>query len=469
MNKQNLHKRHQTWFVRLTVPPHLRATIGRRELIRTTKTADLATANRVKHSILAELKGQLQAAELNRELPKESTQYVLAAAHEARAAVLAGTPAEDAEMGLDASIENHLDVLRKQRGVDGEGDPLVSDTHASVIRMAHRVFAGEKLTLLSSQVENYLAEVRPVLRNQTVMEKVRALSEFQDWLKHDVDVSTVTRKMAGSFVTEVLMRRQVSAGTTKGTISHLSALWTWLCDRGFTESNPWERQGRTLKVSKRGKEAKLRPWTDAELLKLLKAMPKEDPLFALTALAAYTGARREEVCLLRKEDVQDNALMIREGKSAAAVRAVPIHPVIKPLVARLAKQTSDGYLIPGLLTGGLDDKRGHLLGKRFGYFIRSEGFTDSAVNFHSLRRAFINRCEIAGVPRDTVKLIVGHDRDDLTYGGYSPGVPLAELAKATAKATFGELDEYVKDAANGVKVDANKSHRRPTRRKGHSK
>jgi hypothetical protein len=47
-----LSKRRQTWFVRLVVPPLLRATVGRRELIRTTKTHDLAVANRVKHASL---------------------------------------------------------------------------------------------------------------------------------------------------------------------------------------------------------------------------------------------------------------------------------------------------------------------------------------------------------------------------------------------------------------------------------
>ncbi|HEX3912873.1 MAG TPA: hypothetical protein VHW71_05150 [Steroidobacteraceae bacterium] len=42
----------------------------------------------------------------------------------------------------------------------------------------------------------------------------------------------------------------------------------------------------------------------------------------------------------------------------------------------------------------------------------------------------------AGVPVSTVKLIVGHDRKDLTYGGYSP-------RREPAGADDGRLEGYL--------------------------
>jgi len=466
MKTENLIKRRLGWYARVVVPPQLRSVVGKRELIKTLQTRDVVEANRRKHQVIADLKDVITKAEMSRDLPRESTEYVLQAAREAHAAVLAGADADAAELGLDASIENHLELLRKQRGEDSEGDPLVSATHASAVRLAHKVFAGDQMTLLSSQVQRYLTEVRAGVRKQTVADKKRAISDFQHWLKHDVEVSTVTRKVAGSYLTEQLMRRQVSPATTRSTLSHISSLWVWMEGRGIVDVNPWTRLGGTLTVSTRGTRGPRRPWTDDELLKLLKATPKDDPLFPLTALAVYTGMRREEVCLLRKDDVQGNALTVREGKTAAAVRTVPIHPVIRSLVTRLAKQTKDGYLIPGLLTGGADDKRGHLLGKRFGNHIRSVGFDDPALCYHTFRNSFIHRCELGGVPETTAKLLVGHSRKaSLTYGnasgGYSPGLNLPELSKAMAKVTFGPLDAYLKGAASAVKVNANKSRRRP--------
>ncbi|HEY2783329.1 MAG TPA: DUF6538 domain-containing protein [Steroidobacteraceae bacterium] len=467
MNTEHLRKRNNVWFVRVVIPPHLRQHMGKRELIRTTKTHDLAVANRRKHQMLADIQAMIAQADMARTMPKESSEYVLAAAREARASVLAGTAMADAELGLDATIENHLELLRKQNGEDDEGNPKIGAAHENVIRLAHKELAGQTLGLLSVQVKAYLNELRHAerpLRNQTIREKERAFSEFQAWLVHDVEVDTITRAMAGQYRTEKLVTKQVSAQTTKGTLSHFSALWTWLMDeRGLVESNPWARMG-GKKESKRGKEKSRRPWTDAELLALMKVIPKDDALFPLAAIAAYTGARREEICLLRKADVDGNVFKIREGKSHAAVREVPIHSAIRPIVARLVKTSTDDYLIPGLLTGGMDEKRGHLLGKRFGYFIRHNGFPDTKLKFHTFRNTVSQRFEAAGVPLPVAKQIIGHERDDLTYGTYSDGIGTKELTKTMAKLTYGALDEYMQGAAGKVKVET-RSHRRPTRRK----
>jgi integrase len=468
MSKEHLQRRRDTWYVRLAVPPDLQAIIGRRELIRTTRAHDLSAANRAKHDILTDLQGELNAARLNLTLPKESSDYVQAAAREAREAVKRGLVSEsDAERGLDATIEKHLDLLREKHGADPTtGDPVIPDAHVEAIQHAHEIFAGNDRSL-SVHAETYLAEISKELRKQTVLDKRKAIGEFRKWLGRDVDIATISKRIAGRYLSEVLLKRSVAPKTTLTTLSNLSALWTRFDGLGLIEVNPWAGLGKNITVSTRGKRGARRPWTDAELLTLMKSIDKSDPLFPLTALAVYSGMRREEVCLLRTDDIEGNALMVREGKSAAAVRAVPIHPTIRPLVTRLAKQTKDGYLIPGLLTGGADAKRGHLLGKRFGYHIRRIGITDKALCFHTLRNAFIHRTEVAGIPASTVKLIVGHERDDLTFGsargGYSPGLNLPELTAAMQKVTFGPLDAYLKEAAGKVKVDATISHRRPNR------
>ena len=84
--------------------------------------------------------------------------------------------------------------------------------------------------------------------------------------------------------------------------------------------------------------------------------------------------RREEIARLTVADViEDGALVVREGKTAAVVRRIPIHPVLQPLIDRLIATSNDGYLIPGLLTGGADSKRGHYLGKRFSHIRRKLG------------------------------------------------------------------------------------------------
>jgi integrase len=182
-------------------------------------------------------------------------------------------------------------------------------------------------------------------------------------------------------------------------------------------------------------------------------------------LGAYTGMRREEIAELRVSDIEHGALTVRAGKTRAAVRCVPIHPVIKTLVDQLASTTTDAYLIPGLLTGGRDHRRGHFAGKRFSRLLRSAGLTDPALVFHSLRKSFTQRCEAAAIPESTTKLLIGHSRrSSLTYGdldtGYSPGLQLDALKKAITGVTFGPLDALVKKLSATVKV-TKKSTRRP--------
>lgn len=464
-----LKRRRQTWFARVTIPQHLRATMGREEIVRTLSTRDLSVAKRKLHAVLAEIQRDIAAAEANVVLSPESAEYVLQAAREARAAVDKGLMTEGAaEVALDMTVEKQLDLLREKYGVDDEGDPLIDEGQTRAIKLARRVFAGEPVTVLSAQAEAHLTEIASSIRRTTLASKRKALQAFRDWLGTDMEVTAVTRKVAGRYLTDSLMKRQRAAKTTKTELSHISSCWNWMLARGVVEANPWLRMGSSLPTNRRGTEAPRRPWTDAEVLQLIKNTPTEDPLWSLSALALYTGARIEELCSLKVADVVGNVLRIREGKSSAAVRDVPVHSTIAQLVQRLVKTASDGWLIPGLLTGGRDARRSAGASKRFGYHLRRGlKLTDTALTFHSLRHSFVNRCEVAGVPLTTTALIVGHAgaRGGLTYGqkgsSYSGGLPIAELAKAVEKVSYGAADALVKRTSGRVKITV-RSHRRQT-------
>ena len=56
-------------------------------------------------------------------------------------------------------------------------------------------------------------------------------------------MATVTRKMAGAFVSEVLVASGRKQATINRIISSLSALWRWLVKRGVVEANPWVGPG----------------------------------------------------------------------------------------------------------------------------------------------------------------------------------------------------------------------------------
>jgi integrase len=187
-------------------------------------------------------------------------------------------------------------------------------------------------------------------------------------------------------------------------------------------SNIWSLISSTLPTSKRGGVQTVhRPWAEEELQKLFTETDAGDPIWSVAALSLYGGFRIEEVCQLKVADFKDGALRVRVTKSDAGVRAVPVHPVIAPMVKQLAKTSTDGYLLPGLLIAGRDAKRSVYLSKRAAYHLREVlGFGDKAHVVHGLRHTFTSACERAGIPLSTAQLLVGHSRrGSITYG--APG------------------------------------------------
>lgn len=463
MNTANLKRRHQSWYARLRVPPALQPVLGKSELVRSLHTRDLAEANRRKHAVLADMHASLERARMEAALPRDSAEAVIASARRMADAVKAGEMSqEDADEALSAEVEINLAAATRRYGSDREtGHPLVPEAHARALQLAHKVLAGGEVAPLADTITVYLKERRPHINRQTYADKERQLKELSEWLG-PCEVASVTKRSAGRYLTEKLLAKGHAPKTVKDTLSNLSAFWTWMEGRGLVEFNIWKGMSGTVKASTRGVAPKRRPWTDEELLKLLKGIPEGDPLLPMVAIAAYTGMRREEIASLRVEDVtEDGALLVREGKSEAAVRRVPMHPVILPLVKSLQDTSTDGFLVPGLLTGGTDKRRGHYAGKRFTHVKGKLGFTDPALVFHTLRNAFMQRAEEGGVPESTTKLIVGHSRrGNITYGLYSPGLKFEALSDAVGKVTYGAADDYVRRSGNGILVIKRSSRRR---------
>ena len=92
-------------------------------------------------------------------------------------------------------------------------------------------------------------------------------------------------------------------------------------------------------------------------------------LLDLIMLGLYTGARIEELCQLRVEDVvvEDNcrALRITKSKTLAGTRLVPINPSISDLVDKLVATSKDNFLIFSKSKNQYDE-RSTKLSRRFG-------------------------------------------------------------------------------------------------------
>lgn len=308
--------------------------------------------------------------------------------------------------------------------------------------------------LLSELLPAYLKEITEDLTKQTIDEKKRHLEEYKKWLKHDLPLSKlIDQKRAFDYLNTYLLPSDNHSSTKQKKLRNIDAFFKWCGSRGYCYSNPFSGlQVKTVRGKKGGSKKNRRAWKDDELSVLFDGLAKDAisanmksarnnarKLIAMSTIAAYSGMRIGEICGLRvNEDVTDDVFSIHEGKNDSAVRIVPMHPVIRPLVKSLVEHSTDGYLISELSPGGPDGKRMWHIQKAFGRRKTALGFGSELV-FHSFRSSFITKLKHAGVPIILLKETVGHTIDDITVGHYGEDMLIKDKQDAVNKVSY-EVD-----------------------------
>jgi integrase len=175
-------------------------------------------------------------------------------------------------------------------------------------------------------------------------------------------------------------------------------------------------------------EAKVRPSsyavpTEDEVRAMLNL---DDPVIGNVLLVCLlSGMRAGEAAGLVREDlvpkgnlgtffhVRPNSL--RELKTDAAERMVPVHAELEPVLSRLP---ASGPLFPDLSVNDIT--------KGFAKVRQALGFDRAGLVFHSTRKWFITQCERTGVPEHFTASLVGHasarSGNGITYSIYSAGI-----------------------------------------------
>jgi integrase len=423
-----LKRRGQTWFVRVQIPQHLwKAAGGKREYVKTLKTGDLSEANRRKHPYIAAFKQRITALERQKGAAQAPAELV---------------DLYEKALALRETMQKYEGkVLHYEGGnpdmpyyatdeflgqISDEAKDLADEYGDKVATAFYKIAKGEG-TLLTSQVDTWLAEQGATITAQTSAQHRTVIRAFADWAGSGVLIEDVTQRYAGQFVSRLLSPASgLSRKTARRYVSSLSSFWRWLRARGLATENPWREQD-LGKKSTRGETPKRRQWTDEALAKVLSGAytPRYTAtLHDLVRLALVTGARLDELCALKTSDTQKRGdgwwITIEEGKTEAARREVPIHDSAAHVVERRSKASSN-FLFEKLVPGGPDKKRSWNVSKAFGHYTQKLDLGDNRQTFHSLRNTFVEVMEAAEVPESTIKLIIGHARPSLTFGGYSKG------------------------------------------------
>lgn len=414
----NLELRGKIWWAYRTVPPKLRAIVGKRTLRRSLATSDLAEAQQLKLQALADFAAELDHAR------RTGTCKTDPVAHHAR------------------EMQGFLTDV-----VGADGRPASSSMRAALITLeAHKVelqfgkpAAKRFATLIAdpkeSQLDVHLAEFQAQSRAtpKTQAEQRTALRRLLAW-KPSLTLTNLDRRTASQYVAQALTFTD-SPVTKNKQITCLSSYWRWLQRKGYVDDNPW--RGQFLPKGRPGERLQERPFSDVEVETLL-AGPAEPRLADTMRIAALSGMRIDEICMLRVRDCVHGLFTIRKAKTAAGIRQVPIHPALNDIVAvRTSGKAADEFLIHELGPAPKADAvraRSDPLGKQFVRHRRDlkvddvlEGRRRSLVNFHSFRRWFVTKAEHAGQPPWVIESVVGHKRTGMTLGVYSAGSSLAQL------------------------------------------
>lgn len=223
-----------------------------------------------------------------------------------------------------------------------------------------------------------------------------------------------------------------------------NAFWKWAMkyDARWREVfkgavSPFERHDVPLLKGKEAREAKRREFTLEDMSKLHAAAQEagNGPLADLIQLGYYTGARISELCRLRTEHVISvdgvTSLDIEDSKSEAGIRVVPLHPEIAELVARLAKDSLDGFLVVTAFVGKRGDRTG-AIGKQFGALKKRLGYGDKHV-FHSIRGTAVTQLARHDVSYPMICELVGHQTKTVTFDTYSAGFSSKQKLDAISK------------------------------------
>lgn len=417
-------KRGEYYSARLVIPVKLRSILGRNEFKKSLGTTSRKEAALLAAPLVLNWKQLIQQAKtdgitsrakaLRRDLAAVDDDDII---DDDEASAIA------ASIIIEAEIEEHI--------LGGRAIESITSKRQRDAAKAFYDIASGQVKLLDDHVDGWLASIVH-LKLRTINQRNRDVTAF---LKEET-AKIPTRESVAAWI-----RASYAQGdkSVKRKLESLGSFWEYLLVEGVvTGLSPFSSH--KLPKAKKRNTPKRRCFTNEECLAILKAArgANDQPLLDTITLALHTGARIEELCKLRVEDVviEDNlrCLRINKSKTDAGSRIIPLHPAIADLIDRLCRDTKDGYLIPSTSINQYNE-RSTGLGRRFGRLKTSLGYGPELV-FHSLRKTVTTKLEQAGVPEGVAADIVGHKKQTMTYGLYSGGSSMTQKMDAIIKITY---------------------------------
>lgn len=445
-----LQRLHLSYYVRIKVPPSLQNKVGNTHIRRALHTRNLDEANQLKWPMIARIKRELD--KLKKTDPNGD-----------KAALYREAINEAREAGDNLSAET-LELL----AVD-HAEQIHQATNNLPKAQAWYQLATTDQKPLSDLLDEWLDSSEYTALTKDKHRK--AFQEFKEWLGHDCLPSMVDDRMAVNYVDEHLKPQKLANRTKSGKLTSLSTFWNYLGSKLYVPkgTNPWKGHKMASKVDKKRNPDK-RPYTDQELVTLLSGFASADAtqykdktvLPSIVLLGLYTGARAEELCRLRVEDLDEVDgvfyARVKDSKTEAGNREFAIsHSIPVSILRQRLAAVESGFIFPDLKVGGRDKKRSHYVSRQFTEIRRKLGVPDGT-DFHSFRRNFMTLLENIGVEYVPICRYVGHRIPTLMHSTYSGGSWRQTSLKLADQVRYGK---DIEKAAQGLLEFATSRHHQP--------
>lgn len=360
------------------------------------------------------------------------------------------------DISLEKKIERFNDYIRLHKLVEHYVLTVNQPINLSSINEIQSIIDDPKKFKIKSPFTKSRLEAFSVHQREQkgIIEKtidmhVSRLEKLKDWIEaqnHEISYESVNLWLES--LTDLTPK------TKKQYIFSGQSFWKWALknDEGFKNqfkniAHPFEKHEFEVNRMEKRTKLKRKAFTVADVKKLYlacKSAKNREILTDLFMIGAHSGARIEEICQLRKEDVIDDegvlSFDVYKSKTEAGVRYTPVHPVIKPIIERLMEKSTDGFLIKSP-AGNKYGIRSDAYSKQFGRLKTSLGYNEQFV-FHSLRATMITQLHRADVPPITIAAMIGHETGTVTFDVYGEGPSPQQKFEAIAKVDYG-LDQDV--------------------------
>jgi len=432
---------HGTWYFRAVIPKHLRHHFPqhRREIRRSLRTDSRTRAVRLARAVRVEFDdlldritmskkdtvktGLIEFAELSYgdvtikgvkidhgddEKERESLKSII---NTPPTATAPATPSEP-----DGSLLSKIiDKFCAERVRGGNWTAKTEEEYHGAYKLLLEIIGDQPITDISQET---MLEYKEILSK--LPSNMRKKPETRDKSIKEITVMPNVKPMSVSNVNKLITRT--------------SSLLGWASRQGYINVNPAE--GMTIKQRRRAdSERDLLTVDELRTLfsgyiyqgKFPRASKPYNYQFWLPLLGLFTGARIEELCKLRLDDIrQINSVWcidVKDAKTSAGTRLIPIHEQLISLgfidyTSGMRKQETK-HMFPEL-----SEERDGFSQSASKWFARYRtrygvGLKDGKKCFHSLRHTVIDCLKQQGdIPQEKIAAIVGHETGSITFGRY---------------------------------------------------